>query len=152
MLLRKKGINYFLVEDLNLDESLEDEFILLNPEFVSVPDLPFSISGVYHNENGAFIVSETHEMEALLKFKLEQIEGVFSRMMSEGVFMSSLGFPLDNRRSEGKNDKDNVQSLIDLQLSPVFFKDNNGNFQELTTQDLETIKMEMIQDGLAKYQ
>jgi len=152
MLLRKKGINYFLIENLKLDESGEDEFIKMNPEYEKVTNLPFSTSGVYRKINNVFIVSEEHEMKSLLDLKLSQVEDIFDTMMFSGVFTSSLGFPVDNRRSEGKNDKDNVQSLIDLQLSPVYFKDSNNEFHELTIQDLETIKMEMVQDGLAKYQ
>ncbi len=63
-----------------------------------------------------------------------------------------MGFPVDNRRSGDKFDRDNVESLIALNTDPVTFKDSNGDFHSLTLADLSILKTEMIQDGLAIYQ
>jgi hypothetical protein len=132
----------------------EDQFIELNPEYIKIDDLPYSESGVYkYAEDGVTIIpSVEDELEKYKTIKMEEVLMRFDDMMFNGTFMTSFGFEADNRRGNGKNDKDNVQSLIDLGQEPVYFRDAVGSFHALTIQDLMTLKQEMIQDGLSKYQ
>jgi hypothetical protein len=129
----------------------ELEFIKINPEFIIKPDL-YSGSGYYLDNNGVLVVDSIKELEFLQAEKMRIISDKFSDMMVHGSLDTSLGFTIDNRRGDGKDDKDNVNSLIDLGNEPVYFKDTSNNFHVLTLQDLKTIKQEMIQDGLNKYQ
>jgi hypothetical protein len=89
----------------------------------------------------------------LAQNKEEALEIVKNRLeedLKTRVFNSSLGFPVQNRRFETKNDLQNIDSLIFVGVA--FYRDANDVNQEVTLQDLNTIKAEMIQDGLAMYQ
>lgn len=151
MILRVHGTDYNLVR-INEDE---DAFINMNPEFIKVENLPYSLSGMYILAEGTtdqFIVNEVLELEESKKQRMEEVMSRFNDMMYYGNFETSLGFTTDNRRGDGKDDKDNVSSLIDLANEPVYFKDTNNNFHVLTIADLTILKQEMIQDGLSKYE
>ncbi len=152
MILRKESEKLLLIDSDDILD--EQEFVELNPEFIKVETLPYSISGIYkYDTDGVTIISNPEE--DLIEFKnqrMQEIEDKFNDMMEEGTFASSLGFNADNRRSNGKDDKDNVSSLIDLGNEPVYFRDADNNFHALTIADLTTLKQEMIQDGLGKYQ
>ena len=65
---------------------------------------------------------------------------------------ASLGVTFDNRRFGDLNDKDNVQSLIDLAEEPAYIKDSSGNWHGLTIAQLQALKIEMIIDGHSIYQ
>ena len=65
---------------------------------------------------------------------------------------ASLDITFDNRRLGDLNDKDNVQSLIDLAAEPAYIKDSSGNGHGLTIAQLQALKIEMIRDGQAIYQ
>jgi hypothetical protein len=148
MLLRQQNQDLIQVE---IDEN-EDDFIEINPDYIKVSDLPFSISGYYLYSNGEIIVNQDKELEALKLQRMDEVQNKFNDLMFYGTFETSLGFVSDNRRGDGKDDKDNVQSLIELGQEPVYFKDADNNFHALTQEDLITLKQEMIQDGLGKYQ
>lgn len=89
----------------------------------------------------------------LAQNKEEALEIVRNRLeedLKTRIFNCSLGFPVQNRRFETKNDLQNIDSLIFVGVA--FYRDANDVNQEVTLQDLETIKAEMIQDGLSMYQ
>ena len=148
MLLRQQNDDLILVE---IDEN-EDEFIEINPDYIKVEDLPFCLSGYYKYQNEEIVPNQDKELEALKLQRMDEIQNKFNDLMFYGTFTSSLGFDSDNRRGGGKDDKDNVQSLIELGQEPVYFKDSDNNFHALTQENLVTLKQEMIQDGLSKYQ
>jgi len=149
MILKKQDTKYILIESDLIQN--EQEFIEKNPDYIYVEELPYSISGVYIYDK-EFLPDEEADLNELKQQKLQEIEDKFNDMLNSGKFLCSKGFYVDNRRTGTKNDKDNVQSLIDLGQEPVYFKDADNNFQTLTLDDLKTIKQEMIQDGLQKYQ
>ena len=151
MILRIDGENLILT---NIGQNNdEDQFLELNPGFIKVSELPYSVSGYYkYDENQNIIVNDIYELESLKNLRMEEVATKFDELMFNGVFESSLGFTADNRRGDGKDDKDNVQSLIDLGHEPIYFRDADSNFHALTTEDLILLKQEMIQDGLLKYQ
>jgi hypothetical protein len=150
MILRKEEN---LLIDTDIGNRTEDQFIELNPGFIKVDTLPYSASGYYtYDEDHNIIVDNTKELEQLKMEKMEEVLIHFDELMFHGIFDCSLGFRADNRRGDGKDDKDNIQSLIDLGNEPVYFKDADNQFHSLTLEELHTLKQEMIQDGLSKYQ
>jgi len=149
MILRQSGQD--LIKVTLPQNTTETAFIEMNPEFIQAPDL-YSISGYYQNTTGTIEVNLQKELEVLKTHKMNLVSSKFDDMMAEGSFDCSLGFNVDNRRGGGKDDKDNVGSLIDLGNEPVYFKDTANNFHVLTIADLKILKQEMIQDGLGKYQ
>lgn len=132
----------------------DEEFLSMNPTgFVSVESLPESVSKMYIKDaEGNYIVDEMAEFICIQKKKFIEIEKGFTTLLSGGSFMCSLGFEIDNRRYDEKDDKDNVQSLISLNLESTSFKDTDGVIHQVTTTDLQTMMQEMIMDGLGKYQ
>lgn len=114
-------------------------------------------TGYAKEKNGKwYFIDETLAEDITLKKlkgrKLNDVKNKFTEEQGKRIFTSSLGFKVNNRRSGGSFDKDNVQSLIDLETSPINFRDADNQFRLLTTEQLETIKTEMIQDGLGLYQ
>ncbi len=104
-------------------------------------------------ENGVFSFDFNMEKQA----KLNEVSEKFLQMFKSGTFVSaSLGFEVDNRRYGKDNDKDNVESLIyKLSSMPtgttIQFKAVDG-FHDLTLSQLDSLKKEMIADGLSKYE
>ena len=132
----------------------EQAFVEMNPEFIYVEELPYSASGYYKydTDGETIIVDEERELQARKRERMDEILIKFDELMFYGTFTSSLEFRADNRRGDGKDDKDNVQSLIDLGNEPVYFRDADNEFHSLSIDELRTLKQEMIQDGLSKYQ
>ena len=149
MILRQLSSTAFKEIKTNISE---DDFISTNSGFVLVQDLPFSISGYYIFDGTNYTSDESKDLEELKNQRMDEIVNKFNDLMLSGTFESSLGFTADNRRGDGKDDKDNVNSLIELGQEPVFFRDHDNQFHSLLIADLTTLKQEMIQDGLSKYQ
>ena len=152
MILRIKGDDLILVE--NIPDDMQDQFVSKNTGFIKIDyELPFSISGYYkYNNDNVIIVNMEKDLEALKLQRMAEIDDKFEDLLNYGTMNSSLGFTVENRRGNNKDDKDNVSSLIDLGNEPVYFKDHDNQFQSLTLDNLRTLKQEMIQDGLQKYQ
>ncbi len=100
----------------------------------------------YELVNGSFQI----KLSVLKTQKLQEIKDKLLNEYQNGSFLCSLGFRVDNRRYEDKNDKDNVQSLIDLGIP--YFKDSDNVMHTLTMDNMTQIKKEMSEDGLSKYQ
>lgn len=100
----------------------------------------------YEYVNGSFQI----KLSVLKAWKLQEIKDKLLNEYQNGSFLCSLGFRVDNRRYEDKNDKDNVQSLIDLGIP--YFKDSDNLMHQLSLADMAQIKKEMSEDGLSKYQ
>jgi hypothetical protein len=104
-----------------------------------------------------YIVKVTYEIkektiEQLYEQKRSEIISKFNNELDRGVVESSLGFPVDARRSGRHNDKDNVQTLINMGQEPVQFKCADNQFRELTLSDLQIILNELSQKWLWLYQ
>ena len=106
----------------------------------------FKPSDDYEFKNGGFVL----KLDVIKGRKLSELTDIFEKQFQYGKFLSSLGFYVDNRRYGDKNDKDNIQSLIDIGIT--VFKDADNNFHNVTLEQLQIIKLEMTQDGLKKYQ
>lgn len=104
----------------------------------------------FFNEDGTSQVSYPGTLEENKQEALGFILQWFEEQFKTGSFVSSLGFRVDNRRYGDKNDRDNVSGLLKLGITT--FRDSDGNFHNLTTEQLTLLEQEMIQDGLMKYQ
>jgi len=108
-------------------------------------DQPVLESG-YPQDVEDFILSE-HK-----KNKKKEVGESFEREFKYRAFVSSLGFNCDNRRYGSKNDRDNLQALIDIEVEPILWKDADGVDRSITLADAEVLKKEMAIDGLSRYQ
>lgn len=94
-------------------------------------------------------------LKAAKEAALQRVKNGFENEFSIHKFTSSLGFECDNRRYGSKNDKDNLQSIIDLAEangdSAIMWVDAAGVEHTLTLADAKTLKNEMSADGLAQY-
>ncbi len=95
-------------------------------------------------------ITFTGDLEQNKSEALEMIKSRFENDLKERQFVCSLGFPVQNRRFETKNDLQNIDSLI--YLGVTYFRDANDINQNVTIPQLELIKSEMIADGLQMYQ
>lgn len=95
-------------------------------------------------------ITFTGDLEQNKSEALEMIKSRFENDLKERQFVCALGFPVQNRRFETKNDLQNIDSLI--YVGVPYFRDANNVNQNVTIQDLEAIKSEMIADGLQMYQ
>lgn len=151
MILRQIGANLYIELELSPGVAIE-HMLQENPTLISTTDLNSSSSGYYSLVDELYIPNEDKELEELTVIKLEEVFNKFENDLKNGTMLSSLGFTVDNRRYADKNDKDNVQGLIDLGILEAQFKDADGGFHIVSAADLETLKLEMTQDGLGKYQ
>lgn len=148
MLLSKNNDKYTIISNI-IDEAF---FMALNPHHIQIDTLPASNYGFYIKIDDEYEVDAERELATLKIETIAKLENKFNKLFENGIFTSSLGFEVNNRRSGNKNDKDNVESLIALGIDPINFRDANGNFHNLSQAELSTLDLEMIQDGLGKYQ
>ncbi|MFV0626174.1 MAG: DUF4376 domain-containing protein [Alphaproteobacteria bacterium] len=80
--------------------------------------------------------------------KLSEIKTVFNHEQENGHCASSLGFEIDATRLS----KDDIESLLYVDLFPIKFRDHDNDFHDLTKEQAETLKKEIIAYGLAVYQ
>jgi len=111
----------------------------------------------YKYIDGEFIICEggcTRLVElfnSIKNVKLEEIQRSFANKMSNGVFTSALGFNIDCRRDGSHFDKDNLDSVLDLGVFPVQWRDADNVFRTLSETDLLLLRSEMINFGLSLY-
>lgn len=84
--------------------------------------------------------------------KLINIKQSFETAMSDSILESSLGFRVQNRRNGIHNDKENLTSLMSLNVYPILFRDADNNTRSLTKENADTLLSEMINQGLQLYQ
>ena len=80
--------------------------------------------------------------------KLAEIKQAFNQEQENGHTTSSLGFEVDATRRS----KDDIESLLYVGEFPVHFRDYNNSFHELSKEQAEVLKREIIAYGLASYQ
>lgn len=90
-------------------------------------------------------------LDLLKKEVLMDVKMKFTSKFASGVFESSLGFPVDCRRYQEKNDLENLINLESLGF-PVSWMDANGNLQTLSEEQVQILKNEMRIFGLSLYQ
>ena len=113
---------------------------------------------VYCNKNGLIIEDKGDYLEAvnpprksleLVKAeKLAEIKQAFNKGQENGHCASSLGFEVDATRRS----KDDIESLLYVDMFPVRFRDYNNEFHDLSKEQVEVLKKEIIAYGLSVYQ
>ena len=147
--------NAWILEDIPVDyrgtwENIDDDIQNIT-ELGITPQTGYAKekNGEWYFIDGTLATDIT--IKKLKERKLNDVKNKFNEMKQTRKIKSSLGFYVDNRRDGMHFDKDNIESLIALNVSPINFKDVDGKFHSLTLNDLKDIRMEMIQDGLAMY-
>ena len=87
-------------------------------------------------------------LQQLKSEKLSEIKEYFNKEQESGHTTSSLGFEVDATRRS----KDDIESLLYVDEFPVRFKDYNNEFHDLSKEQVEVLKREIIAYGLAVYQ
>ena len=80
--------------------------------------------------------------------KLAEIKQAFNHEQENGHTTSSLGFEVDATRRS----KDDIESLLYVGEFPVHFRDYDNDFHELSKEQAEVLKKEIIAYGLSVYQ
>jgi hypothetical protein len=82
----------------------------------------------------------------------ERIKNGFINALESGTFESNtLSIEVDNRRSAFHNDKDNLQSLINIGIYPINWKGTSASASLDAESDALSLKIEMEEDGVNKY-
>ena len=90
----------------------------------------------------------TKTLEESKSEKLSEIKLAFSNEQESGHTTSSLGFEVDATRRS----KDDIESLLYVDEFPVRFRDYNNEFHDLSKEQVEVLKREIIAYGLSTYQ
>ncbi len=90
----------------------------------------------------------TKTLEESKSEKLSEIKLAFSNEQESGHTTSSLGFEVDATRRS----KDDIESLLFVDVFPVRFRDYDNDFHELSKEQAEILKREIIAYGLSIYQ
>jgi len=102
-------------------------------------------------DNYKAIQEEKHEFEVAKAIKERELLFKYKDKEPKAVIKSSLGFDIDADYKA----KENVSSLIEFMqnknLTDEEFRDAHNEFQPVTIEDLQTIKNEIIEAGLAYY-
>ena len=91
------------------------------------------------------------EFEKQKESKLKSLKDAFDHQKRNGKCDSSLGFIIDNRRNGLENDISNVQSLIEVGQTTYYIDVDDNEHESITVEQLQTMKMNMVVDGLRKY-
>ena len=93
-------------------------------------------------------LNPTKSIEQVKSEKLSEIKLAFSNEQESGHTTSSLGFEVDATRRS----KDDIESLLYVGEFPVLFRDYDNDFHELSKEQAEILKREIIAYGLYVYQ
>ena len=130
--------------------------ILNNKIFISGYENGDYLEGIYSDDGSGRSLEEqaqeivdrkTGDAKQIAK---DRVRLGFVNEFSCGKVESSLGFPVDARRSGLKNDLQNIEALIDVGATEI--KDANGVMQTVSIDELKTIKSEIQQHALSIYQ
>lgn len=115
-----------------------------------MPELPSDVDYTFYKINDVGVLSDN--IDRWKEFRLSQVSDWFENLMATFKFKCEIGgFWVDNRRSGTKNDKDNITSLIKLNLPITPFKDSDGTIHYLSPDELSKLELEMIKQGLGLY-
>lgn len=100
--------------------------------------------------DGSITISYTGTLEENKEEVYNILRERLEESLKNGKFDSFLGFVVQNRRFGTKNDLQNVESLI--KIGQYFFRDADDVTHTLTLEQMESLRLEMIQKGLEIYQ
>jgi len=117
------------------------------------------ITGQYHvatiliQDNGttadeqaqAYILEHTKTIDEIKSYKLNEIKNEVDYLKQNSVITSSLGFTVNTRRE----DIQNIDELITLGVTS--FRGADNVMHTVTATDLQTIRAEIVAEGLSLY-
>jgi len=109
---------------------------------------PVFENGVYHQ---VFEVSDI-PLDDAKELKTSEIKHAFDKEFRDGKVESSLGFVTDCRRSDTKNDRENLQLRIDAGIFPINWKDAEGIDHPLTEVEAKKLSSEMGAEVLKRFE
>jgi hypothetical protein len=114
--------------------------------------------GTYIPEEGYTVYNnQLLDMNGIKAIKQKEINIMFNNASISGHFISqTIGIDIDCRRTGEKNDVQNVEGLIDIMIAynkpTEYYKGISETKADVTVEQFQAIKLEMIAYGLALYQ
>lgn len=105
---------------------------------------------VEQNIDGVYQVVYTGNLAQNKAEAIQLINDDFKDEFKTRIFTSSLGYRIQNRRHDIHNDLQNINSLIIVGVA--YYIDADNIPRSVTISNLETIRQEMVVDGLQRYQ
>mgnify|MGYP003308707030 CR=1 FL=1 len=90
-------------------------------------------------------------LEVLRKEKLSALNAAFASVESGAWVMSSLGFKADANTTANTNIEGLIKSMSALGQETVIFCDYDNVYREVTLEGLQTLQLEVIQNGQSLY-
>ncbi len=100
---------------------------------------------------GALLVKPEKPLEVLRKEKLSGLNAAFASVESGAWVMSSLGFKADANTTANTNIEGLIKSMSALGHETVIFCDYDNVYREVTLGGLQTLQLEVIQNGQSLY-
>lgn len=100
---------------------------------------------------GAMRTKPEKPLAELRKEKLAALNSAFSSVESGAWVMSSLGFKADANKTANTNVEGLIKSMTALGTETTQFCDYNNVFHAVTLDDLQTLQIEVIQNGQSLY-
>lgn len=123
-------------------------------------------AAIWCNENNAFIVELEPEegtrrfeiqaipeptLEEVRERKLTELNTRFEAIRNTAWIMSSLGFEADANEVANTNIEGLIKTTKATGQEPVYFCDKNNQYHALGLTELETLQLEVIQNGQQLY-
>lgn len=100
---------------------------------------------------GAMLARPEKPLEVLRKEKLSDLNSAFASVESGAWVMSSLGFKADANTTANTNIEGLIKSMSALGQESVIFCDYDNVYREVTLEGLQTLQLEVIQNGQSLY-
>ena len=100
---------------------------------------------------GAMLERPEKPLAEIRKEKLAELNSAFSSVESGAWVMSSLGFKADANKTANTNIEGLIKSMTALGTETTQFCDYNNVFHAVTLDDLQTLQIEVIQNGQSLY-
>lgn len=90
-------------------------------------------------------------VEEIRELKLESLNNQFENVRNTAWIMSSLGFEADANEVANTNIDGLIKTVKATGQEPVYFCDKNNQYHALSLAELETLQLEVIQNGQNLY-
>jgi hypothetical protein len=101
--------------------------------------------------DGALLVKPEKSLGVLREEKLSALNAAFASVESGAWVMSSLGFKADANTTANTNIEGLIKSMSALGQETVIFCDYDNVYREVTLEGLQTLQLEVIQNGQSLY-
>lgn len=100
---------------------------------------------------GALLAKPEKPLKVLREEKLSALNAAFASVESGAWVMSSLGFKADANTTANTNIEGLIKSMSALGQETVIFCDYDNAYREVTLEGLQTLQLEVIQNGQSLY-